>query len=393
MKRNRIVWVIVVFVILTAGISFLKQKEPVDWRSSYSAKEKIPFGTFIVYDQLDELGIAPQDKNRPLSEWLPTTGNEGRTTLMLLAEDPELGEVDSDLLLEFVAKGNVVFLAAERLPPTLLSKLDLAMESSWKSGNDTLSEHMLVHPTYKKDTAAFTRTFSNLSFQLGEYFGGRVLGIQPSSGQPDFISQPYGRGVFYLHLAPKVFTNIHILENPTYASRCLSYLPVQETIWDEYYKPMARLKGNTFQAIKDNPALAYAWKLIVAGMLLGILFYSKRKQRPIPILPKPENKSLEFIETIGDLYLHNGRHHDLATKKTGYFYQHVRERYHLSDQDPDFWKHLEMKSAVDPKTLKKLRQMLQGLPGLSEVGPEFLLRLNQHLESFYNQTGKYHTHE
>src|SRR5688500_11156304 len=96
---------------------------------------------------------------------------------------------------------------------------------------------MLVNPTFKDESALFTNLQGFSTFIPGDDFEGKILGINGHDSLVNFVRIPHGYGNIYLHLAPKVFTNIHFLEAPEYAARCLSYLPRQETIWDDYYKP------------------------------------------------------------------------------------------------------------------------------------------------------------
>lgn len=177
-------------------------------------------------------------------------------------------------------------------------------------------------------------------------------------------------------------------------ARCLSYLPRQETIWDDHYKPYFHSeKDGAFQLIKKNDALNYAWTLLVSGTLLALIFFAKRRQRAIPVIPEPENKTLEFIETIGDLYFQEGNHYDVAKKKIRYFYHNVQLLFLLHEHETDFWTKLQQKSGAKETTIHKLKEMTQAMNGLKAISPDFLNRLNSHLEDFYAQTGKYPYHE
>ena len=55
-----------------------------------------------------------------------------------------------------------------------------------------------------------------------------------------------------------------------------------------------------------------------------MLFTARRRQRAIPVIRKPENKSLEFTELIGTLYFQKKDHGDLVRKKYMYFAEELR---------------------------------------------------------------------
>ena len=57
---------------------------------------------------------------------------------------------------------------------------------------------------------------------------------------------------------------------------------------------------------------------------LFMIFTARRKQRAIPVIREPENKSLEFAELIGTLYYQKKDHADLVRKKYLYFAEELR---------------------------------------------------------------------
>lgn len=382
------------FILFLFGLSYYTHTEEIDWRETYAPEDKIPYGTFLLFDQLPQL--FPEDEisrnDRPFSEWLDSKG-VGKN-LIIISNHMEFGEVDQDLLLEFAGRGNQVFIANESLTDGLIEELNLTDKLTFSWNQDSSSAFRLVNPDYEKETALFSSLQANVTFIPGDDFQGSILGINGKDSLVNFVQIPYRNGNIFLHLAPRVFTNIHFLENPQYAARCLSYLPKQETIWDDYYKPFFRAKDQSpFQLIQQNKALDYAWTLLLTGSLLALFFFARRRQRAIPILPEPENKTLEFIETIGDLYFQEGNHIDVAKKKIRYFYHNVQLLFLLHEHETDFWTKLQQKSGVKEVTIHKLKEMILAMDKFTQISPEFLGRLNTHLEDFYAQTGKYPYHE
>jgi len=65
----------------------------------------------------------------------------------------------------------------------------------------------------------------------------------------------------------------------------------------------------------------------------------------------------------------------------------------LRENESDFWINLQQKSGVDESILNKLKEIILGLNEFKQVSPNFLLRLNNLLEEFYAQSGKYKRHE
>ena len=106
-----------------------------------------------------------------------------------------------------------------------------------------------------------------------------------------------------------LFTNLYLLENDgfDYANHVISHLPNQPIIWDEYHKiyrndeDVANSKTPLRFVMQHHP-LKYAWYTILVAALLFVIFRSKRQQRIIPLIPRVENTSIAFAQSLGALY-------------------------------------------------------------------------------------------
>ncbi len=70
--------------------------------------------------------------------------------------------------------------------------------------------------------------------------------------------------------------------------------------------------------------LRWAVYLMMLGVVLFMIFTARRHQRVVPIVEKPKNRSLEFIQLIGTLYYQRHDHADLVRKKFRFFAEEVR---------------------------------------------------------------------
>ncbi len=393
MKRIKSLWYIwvILFVILVTNY---KDQTIINWNPTFEKEDKIPYGTFLLHEQLSALF---QDQeidilNEPIIDWMDDELQN--TNLLFIGNDIEFGEVAAEMLVSFAQNGNQVFIANNSIEPDFYETLGILETANFKWNQDTINTLQLVNPAFEGKNYIFNRLGANTYFNLAnEDPDITVLGIDAKSQLPNFIRVRCGEGAIFLHLNPEIFTNIYLGESPEYISRCLSYLPLQPVLWDEYYKPFNKSDSDVFQVLDRNDALKYAWNILVWGALLALLFFAKRKQRPVPVILKPQNKSLEFLETIGDLYLNQADHIDMAKKKIRYFYHNVQLMYLLRENESDFWINLQQKSGVDESILNKLKEIILGLNEFKQVSPNFLLRLNNLLEEFYAQSGKYKRHE
>jgi hypothetical protein len=199
-----------------------------------------------------------------------------------------------------------------------------------------------------------------------------------------------GRGKFIVQSFPRSFTNYNILKKPNdeFVAMGLSYLPVQHTIWDEYYKPMRNEKAETpLRYILSTPALKWAYYVSVGFLLLYIIFSSKRVQRMIPTMQPPVNQSLEFTRTVGSLYFNAATdHRDIAMKKMMYFMDRIRLHYNMATayNDDEFQEKLAAKSNVPMDVIADIFIQYNYIKkSTTGANQQQLKDLTQAIENFY----------
>jgi hypothetical protein len=86
--------------------------------------------------------------------------------------------------------------------------------------------------------------------------------------------------------------------------------------------------------------------LFLGAVLVFILFNAKRRQRVVPIIEPLKNTSVDFIRSIGNLYMQEGDFHDMMAKKSQYFLSKVRTELLIDTQvlDEEFEKKLHLKT-------------------------------------------------
>jgi hypothetical protein len=111
-----------------------------------------------------------------------------------------------------------------------------------------------------------------------------------------------------------------------------------------------------------NPGFYQAWYLLLVGLLVLLLFKSKREQRAVAVVKPEPNLSKEFAETIGNMYYENGNPANIIHKKIDYFLFSIRALYQLDTMellDDKFLKQLSLKAGVDKEETRQLMVMLE----------------------------------
>lgn len=336
MRKSRVY--IGAFLVVLGFLVFLEaqQEQPINWNPSYRAADKIPLGSYILYEELaDAFSVQPIDL--PPYEFLAESNEQG--TYLLINNQLPFDDAELKSLLSWVESGNTAFLAAEYLGDNLLDTLGLKMEIAVpQSGISSKPVFTLTSPmvtqdqTFVYDRETFYLSFSGLDSLQHQILGSvHALSETPlkEEPRPNFIKVPFGSGKVFLHAAPQIFSNFFILhkDNHSYTEATLSYVSGDTPIfWDAYHKAGKVFNTSPLYILFQTPSLKWAYYLVLAGGLLFILFEGKRKQRSIPVINPPQNNSVEFAGTIADLYLERKDYKSIAEKNISFFYRFLQHK-------------------------------------------------------------------
>lgn len=367
--------------------------KPLDWRPTYANRDAIPYGTRATFELLPGL-FANQPVRTvrvPVYNHLREAALPKRSSYVFVNESFDVDENDLKQLLAYAARGNAVFIAAQQFDSKLTDTLGLRVRFGVETLGDS-TQLNFANPALKAGTNyAYRRNWATAYLEPDSAMKpvlrrATVLG-ENNRKQATFLKIPFGSGAFFLHSVPVAFTNFYVLRNPTaeYAFKALSYLPAAPMFWDEYQKQGRVGEGSMFRFLLSHPSLTWAYYLILATLTLFVLSHSRRRQRVIPVVEPPRNTSLEFVETVGQLYFQQGNHRDLAEKKIAHWLAFVRQQFHLPTQefDEEFRRHLTAKSGVSRSDVDALLAQVEAIRASGDLSESQLLDLNRRIEAFY----------
>lgn len=374
-----------IIVLLSLLYTWYEANKPqeINWKETYSPYDKIPYGTYIAWQSLSQIFLQAKYEQTPLSLYEQLEGFGADTGNVYMVVDWKFNPDETEIprLLEWVAEGNYLFVAAREISDTLLSFFSLETEIRW--------EKVRVH----LDLAGIPSGEYNFSADYGNYFmrregfEGTILGYRQDREQADFVSISYGKGDVYFNLNPRAFTNYYVLDslNGDYYYKALSCLPVnvRSVVWD-VHNFMGSGTGSPLEVILHYPALRLALYLLLAGALLYVFFKVKREQRPVPVILPPQNRMLEFVATISGLYFRQKDHYAIAVKEIGFFLEEVRFRYKLrtDELDEDFIRLLAGRAGVDAEETARLVSLIREITEKKQVDESCLKALVKGIECF-----------
>ncbi|HSY76406.1 MAG TPA: DUF4350 domain-containing protein [Bacteroidia bacterium] len=390
------------YIIILAAIFVLlivveyNQPKPIDWNATYSKKDKIPYGNYVVYDYLADLfpnqKITTTEKGiyRTLENSYSPNGN-----YIIIGSTFEPDTLDLNSLRDYVMSGHNAFVSAEYFNNAFSDSLKFKCEEgSFFAANNILSKDS-TSLNFTDPSVHSERNFNYRRGTVEYYFSSfdtahtTVLG-RSSKNNANFIAVQYGKGNFYVSTVPIAFTNYNALKgnNSEYISRALSYLPVADTYWDEYYKPGSHIESSPLRFILGNESLKAAYIVMIFSLLFYIVFETKRKQRIIPVITPLKNTSLEFVETIGRLYYQKGTRSGIAHKKIVFFLDYIRTRYNIATNifNDAFYSSLASKTLIPAEELQNLFTFISQVQAANTIDEIALMQLNNQIETFYRKT-------
>jgi len=349
----------------------LQKPNELDWSETFHFRDKIPFGTKVTHDLLQEIigGEEAEHTFRSLYELINEENTE--SNLLMLSTVSIMNKVETELLLKYVNKGHTVLIGAENFKGFLPDSLgfEMAFDEQLVTTNisdvraalagESTTNIQFTDIQFPKMTYAFPSVVASTFFiklndslfdVLAENEEGRAVLVKYKGNE---------KGNLYLTSMPLSLTNYFVLDKETssFAEALLSVFPQEQALTHNEYYQMGRMESTSvIRFLLRNKSLKWAYFLLIGTLALFILFEMKRRQRIIPIIAPVKNTTMEFVNTLGQLHYRQSDHSNLAKKRVLYWLDFVRSHYNISTNELDkaFVNELTNKSGKDKEWIELL---------------------------------------
>lgn len=381
---------------LSAAILFymaykLFSPRDIDWTITYHHNDKNPFGTYALNTFISY--IFPDDSvNRShytIYELYDTLSHPAN--FISFSTRFEAGEEDVKALLKNVEQGGTAFIAAQYFTGPLADTLSLFTSdyffesfSSAINRNDT-SQLQFVNPLLTENPEYhFPR--KNIHNYFSDVDSIATAVTINDLGLPVTLKIIRGKGAIYVNSTPLAFSNAYLLNDANYkfAELSLSHLPQRTTYWTEYYH-LGRMEAQTpLRFILGNEPLRWAYYITVFSLILFMLFEIKRRQRVIPIIKPLVNTSLEFVQTVGNLYYQSADHKNIAEKRIQFFLEQLVFNYNINPHSISnkSFEEIANKTGRQLQEVQDLFNDLEAISNKDQITAEVLTELTKKLDSF-----------
>jgi len=362
----------------------------VDWSETYNSNDKIPFGTYVLYNRLND--VFPKAKIETFREPAYNVFSDhdiSNGAYLIVSSSVNFNEYDFKKLKTFIKNGNDVFISAAYFGAQIKKELHietgLKVQAIKTSGKVRFTNpHFDTNKTYRLGKGIGGIYFENIDTEKAI-----VLGTDEYRN-PNFIKYAMGKGNLYLNANPLMFTNYSMFNNQgvEYVAIALSYVKNDKFLmWDQYYSQGREDDGSEMRVFLRHPALRWAFYIAIFSLVLFVLYEIKRRQRIIPVIKPLENATLSFVNVVGQVYYERHDNLNIANKKVLYFLERLRSGYNLKTNplDQEFIDSLARKTGIEPAFAKTLIDYFIFLGNNSFITNKELIELNRLIEQFYNQ--------
>ena len=375
--------------------------KPTNWKPTYSLDYKNPFDLYVFNREIKN--IIPENRiTRILSTPYEYIQNQTDTVTYLMIRQ-NMYFIGDTVILEKVKEGSNLFVSSENFVRNITDSLALKYTeadsdlSLKKLDMLTLS---LTNKNWSKADYQMKPVNNTFAFVDADAATTTILGTEKlPDGKiyPNFLKIKYGKGYVFIHNQPQVFTNHALLSQQSsagYLAHLLAYIPKDRpVVWfvqGQTLNPNAPKNETGLSVVFRYPALRAVWLLLVYGLLLYIFFNSKRRQRIVPVIKPLRNTTVEFVQTIGNLYYQQGNTANVIDKKIVFFLDRIRTGYFIdtSKLDERFAEKLKSKSEKDIELITEIIDFINEFRKNKTAEKKDLIHINKLIEAFWDKNIK-----
>ena len=357
---------IFLLVILILRFVFYKYEDvpDVDWNTRYDMESKEPGGLWVFKNLLD-LQFGTDNVIVDNAFEIEKYDTVPKYLLLTIQEDLTFGYVDVNQIEEFVRKGNMVVLIANSIH-MLGANVNIENKPKFIL-EDTLN---LNYPDSKEEFGTFknhSSSFKNASlFHFGTFMHEQydtLINLSPLllAGLNDTIAHvmSIGKGKIITHSLPRLFTNSSAIQEyyQEHYNHILADIDATKVIIS---KPKNKdiFKESPLSVLLENRSFAAAYYGLLICLLTLLVFGSKRKQNPIPIIEPLRNTSLEYADAISNLHQFHGSNEEMVGTLEQNFHDKMKKQFNVNRSSENFVQRLAQKMNVEESQIIDMQEKI-----------------------------------
>jgi len=342
MKGGRLYMLILGAFLVVVFLSELAAPHKFSWKPTFDKRDKEPFGCYVFDDVAKSSFADYKVVNQTFYRLFKADSadfNSEAPAYLLIESFLTFTPTDFEYFFKLLENGSDIMLCAEDFPYLLEDSIGFSTTSErWlKSiydylqekgvrdsifyGGDTLKPECTyqVYP-HLHNKYLRCRTFEDKEEQPLRFDSASMLSFN-AYNKPLAMRLHIGKGRLFLVSTPLMFTNFGILDgkNAEYAFRLLSEFQGKPIIRTDAYGKHGEEPQTPLRYVLSVPPLKWAIYTALITLLLFMAFTARRRQRVIPVVAAPPNRTLGFMQLISNLYYQQHDNGEILKMKYRYF--------------------------------------------------------------------------
>jgi len=374
MKGSRLYMLILcIFLVAVFLFEYMAPHQFV-WRETYDHNDREPFGCYVFDDVAQSSLTNYSTTYQTVYQIYKADTTVSERAFLITEKSLNLNQNDVRHLYKLLHAGNKVMICAENFSYSLEDTLcfstdyDGYMESlqDYLKG-DKQRDSIFLYGKRKLTFAVYPQIHRKhliLSGQRSNYDDGTADTCQLNCRQHEILSRDdddnvlavrclIGKGELILVSTPLMFSNFGILDesNAAYAFGLLAYLGNRPVTRIEAYGSHSEKAGSPLRYVLSILPLRWAIYSALTLLVLFMIFTARRRQRVIPIVAPPPNRSFGFMQLISNLYYQHHNNAEMLKIKYLYFCSEIKrlagiDLYGRDPEESDFQR-LSEKTGID----------------------------------------------
>jgi len=379
-----------------------------NWNKKYLPFDKNPKGTFL-FHRLLQAHIAGKDmyatETRKSLDSVLNMDNKNRTFVFvgnIFALDDE--EIDS--IMVKVDKGSDLFLCYNRITENVVERFfqDYYLRSDYDFSElvYTSQGSYTMWNIYQKDTVAREwNAFGDITTQ------GDSKALSSFMEMDNFISIEMGKGKVFVHTNPIMLANYQLLRNDgfQYSKYVINQFSKNKDVVllelgrmpddfgnedvDDQTGNDKKKDTSYLRVILEDEFLRTALILLIVGVILFVIFRSRRKRPIVPYQGKKKDMTLAFTETITSIYYSKQNPYGLLQVQRKNFYAVILKHFFVDLNRREGDRELRILSEKSNKPLDEIKEMVAILETkeVSRVNDQTISDMAKRKRAFYRDVG------
>lgn len=392
----------------TNGITDAQYFTSSNWDDKYDPFDKNPRGTYLfhrlIQARIGKRDIYVAETRRQLDSIIHI--NSKPKTYLFLGNTFGMDSRYADSIFAQVERGSDVFISFHQITNNVSRRffkhIDFRNDYNTKAIVYTPKGKFEMLNIYEKDTLACEwLAFGEVNTR------GDSRSLSSFMEMDNFIEIKIGKGRAFFHTDPQMFYNYQVKRKAGfgYTSYVLGFLSknkdvvllelgrVPEDNGDNDTEDDSGKDGKEDRSylrfIFENPPLRTALLLIIAGVILYVIFRSKRKRPTVPFLEKQKDMTLAFAETITSIYFAKRNPYQLLQLQRKNFYSNINKHFFVDLNRREGDRELIILSEKSNKPLDEIKRLIHMLEtkGETAVTDQLITEVGKQQRAFYKDVG------